>query len=291
MKKIKKLLKIYSTEGPRAAIRSGVDYLINEVPDFVILILYPITTFLHPKRKFSYISKVDGLYRFNNTGAVDYYVPRLTAPLVRIRDFEHGDGAGTIKTRVEKYKMAGFVEVEDDDVVIDVGAFIGAFSLGTADRAKKVIAVEPGEKSAECIRRNAYIQSVQNICVINKAMSDEQSTVTLNLSRDPTDHSIIAPDTRVSGSTTVSSTTIDKVYEISNHIKIDFLKIDAEGAEPEVISGWNEASIEKLAIDCSKERQGKSTFNELNTELSNRGYSTKRRNTDSEDVIFGRSNR
>jgi len=67
--------------------------------------------------------------------------------------------------------------------------------------------------------------------------------------------------------------------------QIDFLKIDAEGAEPEVLKGSNKLRISKLAIDAGNERNGESTVEEVSNILKNRGYEIKVDN----GVVFARS--
>lgn len=54
--------------------------------------------------------------------------------------------------------------------------------------------------------------------------------------------------------------------------KIDFLKIDAEGAEPEVLEGTPLCRVKKVAVDCSPERFGKTTVFEVLKILLSAGF-------------------
>lgn len=67
--------------------------------------------------------------------------------------------------------------------------------------------------------------------------------------------------------------------------RIDFLKIDAEGAEPEVLEGAKDFlnNIRKIAVDCTPERFGKTTSSKVNDILSSQGFQTRVRN----DKVYG----
>jgi ABC-type phosphate transport system ATPase subunit len=57
--------------------------------------------------------------------------------------------------------------------------------------------------------------------------------------------------------------------------RIDFLKIDAEGAEPEVLDGVDLSKVKKVAVDCAPERFGKSTVSKVVQILRTAGYECK----------------
>ncbi len=59
--------------------------------------------------------------------------------------------------------------------------------------------------------------------------------------------------------------------------KFDFVKIEAEGLELEVVEGLYDQRPRKLAIDVSPERNGKSPAYEFRERLASPGYEIRRR--------------
>lgn len=74
---------------------------------------------------------------------------------------------------------------------------------------------------------------------------------------------------------------LDDVLSDVKFDKLDFLKIDAEGTEPEVLEGAKRTleTVPNVAVDCSCERHGKSTLRAVqnilekaNFNVAHRGY-------------------
>lgn len=53
---------------------------------------------------------------------------------------------------------------------------------------------------------------------------------------------------------------------------IDFLKVETEGVEPEVIDGISGISVDKIAVDCGPERDGEPVTDEVSNRLDEMGY-------------------
>jgi FkbM family methyltransferase len=120
---------------------------------------------------------------------------------------------------------------------IDVGAHIGSTVLITAKKAGptgQVIAVEASPKFFEILSENVSLNQKQNLApikLIASALGDtEADQVYLNesVSDDTTNH------IGTTG-TAVKQTTLDSLTK--NLSRVDFLKIDVEGYEPEVLAG------------------------------------------------------
>lgn len=167
----------------------------------------------------------------------------------------------------KKYQKEGFVEVEDNDDIIDVGAFVGEFSCGVSDTANEIIACEPSPRTVHCLIKNT--QKDSNITVVPTIISDRSEIKELHLSYDPTDNSILDVDSEYSGvSLGVPSIKISNIIEYSNIDIIDFLKVEAEGAEPEVLNGIRELPVRKVAVDAGAERYGEKTVDQVSSILT-----------------------
>lgn len=278
-------------EGPKSAVLAVKNYIRqNLLPRSLLIIAYPVYSLVSPKMNLGVIIPNGDIYKIVNVSGKNFYIPDLTPNLYALSDLESGKTPESIEHNLNKYTSDNLISISECDFVVDIGAFIGAVSIGVAENAKKVIAVEPSEKNAECIRHNAKEFGVEDkLVVIERPVYSEQTTMTFNLSSDPTDNSLIKTDTRQLGSRQIETTTIDELSSVYDIPSIDFLKMDAEGVEPEVLLGSKRTPIEQVAIDCSAEREGRSSYREVNNHLLNRGYETNRVNLKGGwDVIYGK---
>jgi len=143
----------------------------------------------------------------------------------------------------EKFETELFKrEIKPGMTVIDVGANIGYYTIMSADMVGptgKVICVEPDSQSVEMLKKNIEANKFNNIECINKALSDKEGVVGFYSSvKNRADNRIYDPgDGRVY--TEIKTTTLDKI--LSPDTKIDFLKIDIQGAEALAIDGMKES--------------------------------------------------
>jgi hypothetical protein len=88
------------------------------------------------------------------------------------------------------------------------------------------------------------------------------------LGTDPSETSALeVDDGRVVGAVDAETVTLDD-------IDAEFAKIEAEGAEPEVLEGLRSPSIPKLAVNCDHERDGESPRDAVVDHLEEIGYET-----------------
>jgi len=134
-------------------------------------------------------------------------------------------------------------EVLPDDVVVDVGARGRFFNTLALDKgAEKVFMIEPN--------RNLLKTAVRNVS--DYIIDDNKKVVPIHgaISEDPNDTLHVFEDDG-SGFPTYSFQEFVDQYDID---QIDFLKIDCEGAEynilkPEKIE-WFENNVRHMAIEC-----------------------------------------
>lgn len=124
-----------------------------------------------------------------------------------------------------------------DAVVLDVGANIGALSLGFAALcpAGAVHAFEPGAASSGHLRRNIAASGLANLRAHRLALSDR--TGELEFACDPADAGAAHVAAGGAGSETVPATTLDAWVAAAAPARIDLIKIDVEGSEPAVLRG------------------------------------------------------
>jgi len=128
----------------------------------------------------------------------------------------------------EKNIYERFFEVEENDIVVDIGATIGEFIFSVLHKKPKhCYAVEPLSVFFDTLRLNLEGNPV---CFINKAISSEK-------------YLEIYWDTQKQ---TIEPLTFDELINQNRLFKIDFLKVDCEGGEYNVFSKNNVEFLKKV---------------------------------------------
>jgi FkbM family methyltransferase len=148
--------------------------------------------------------------------------------------------------------------LKEGSVFVDVGANVGWFTLlGARIVGKKgiVLAFEPEPTNAGLLRRSIQLNNDNNVRLFELAASDIDGEAILSLSPVPGFHSI----RRMVGSEkiVVPSVKLDTVAERVGIEGIDLLKIDVEGAEPEVMIGAHglieDGRVGQIALEWNPE--------------------------------------
>ena len=125
--------------------------------------------------------------------------------------------------------------VREGSVVFDVGAHAGFYSL-LASRlvgsTGKVIAFEPLPRNLHFLREHLRINRVENVQVIEKALSDMEGEVSF-AEGENSFNARIAPE----GTLIVKSAVLDELVEGDGIPAPDFIKMDIEGAETMALKG------------------------------------------------------
>ena len=141
------------------------------------------------------------------------------------------------------------IKIEDKDLIIDIGAnygeFYNIFNL-ILKKNIKFISVEPSKDCYESIIKNIPGQTHFNFAIYNK-----NAERTFYLSEDKADSSLIEPKNFVR-KIKVATRTLSQI--IKSNVKL--LKVEAEGAEPEILLGLKDEKfkIDYIVVDVSFER-------------------------------------
>jgi FkbM family methyltransferase len=135
------------------------------------------------------------------------------------------------------------------DVVVDVGANIGLYSLASAARGATVWAFEPVPPTADRFEANLALNDFgPRVHLTRAAVSDSEGSLTLyaesfeSYSDHASAHTI---DVENADSVTVPTVTLDSALgDVEGPVKL--MKIDVEGHEPAVLAGAR-ATFERLA--------------------------------------------
>ncbi len=123
---------------------------------------------------------------------------------------------------------------------VDVGAHVGYFTLLAArlvGPGGRVYAFEPDPSSFALLERNIALNSHKNIVPVPRAVSSHSGRATLFLDQRGSDRNTLLPESGRSSSIEIDTVALDEFFELECINKVDVLKIDAEGAEDQVIRG------------------------------------------------------
>jgi FkbM family methyltransferase len=148
-------------------------------------------------------------------------------------------------------------KINPGDVVLDVGANMGVFSrYAIANGAKKVYSFEPIQENYDLLKKNS---NEFPIVPFSFAISNKNGTENFHIDSTEGGHTILDKDpnnSRTDEIREIDCYTLDYLFK-GNWIpdKIDFLKIDVEGAEIKVLEGISDENlgkINKIAIEWHK---------------------------------------
>lgn len=128
--------------------------------------------------------------------------------------------------------------ISRDSIIIDIGANKGWFTVlfGKIVETGSVFAFEPEKNAFDELIRNIDLNNLKNIVPLNLAVSNYTGTGKMEV---PFNHSSLAylTNKRGSNSDDTSVITLDDFIEKYQLLKVDLIKIDAEGSEYDILLG------------------------------------------------------
>jgi FkbM family methyltransferase len=130
-------------------------------------------------------------------------------------------------------------EIKENDIILDIGANIGYYTLLFAQRVGDgghVYAFEPEPQNFELLKKNVQTSGYRNVTLINMAVSDTTSKLRLYLNKkNKADHRIFDWQDRRKF-IEIDSTRLDDYFSDFTG-DIAFIKMDIQGAEYRALSG------------------------------------------------------
>jgi FkbM family methyltransferase len=150
----------------------------------------------------------------------------------------------TVFPEFEKF-IDSYLKVKEGDVFLDVGAHIGKYTLSVASimgKKGQVISIEPYPETYRVLLENIRLNSFENIQTFRIAAWSQNCKKQLFLSNNAGGHSLTPnkkPDERWPDQQPfiiIQAKPLDDILEKIGR-KVDWIKIDVEGAEIEVLQG------------------------------------------------------
>lgn len=182
---------------------------------------------------------------------------------------------------------------EVSNVIFDVGANIGEFTMFCARNYKDIVivAIEPDPIAFLCLRQNLESNGLlSKVKLLNIALGEKEGRADFYISTKSADSSLFKPRS-FSKILQVEVKRLDNLMRQLGIENVAVLKMDAEGFEPEVLmgAGVDLRKISLASIDVGPERGGKTTSNECDDLFKSVGFSTQiKQNINGRQVLLAR---
>jgi FkbM family methyltransferase len=180
------------------------------------------------------------------------------------------------------------VKVNEGDTVVDIGAHIGVFSVYAAELSKtgSVYAFEPFINNYRMLEKHKIINHKENLFIYNKGISDREGTQTLFLSPDNNTggHSLHLKN-HSDRKAEIQTITLSGFCDREKIHKIDFLKMDCEGAEFEILRSDESIlqKVNKIVMECHP--YGNNSVEDIVSILERNGFKVVRESNNSPNGI------
>ncbi len=164
--------------------------------------------------------------------------PMVTKRLVEERTWEPNETHWFLKT------------VKQGDVVVDVGANVGYYTLiagKLVGDSGKVYAFEPDPVAFGLLQRNVALNGLNNVVLEQKAVSNKAGSIRLFLSEENKGDHRIFESGEERRSIPIEAVALDDYFQGDTR-KIDFVKVDTQGAEAAIIDGMEQLIRENEQI-------------------------------------------
>jgi FkbM family methyltransferase len=227
---------------------------------------------IYSKRKIRFISflyKSIEFLHLQNTFLLVFDVPQYNyrfCSLVtrKVPNYSIDDMYASMTSHEEDVR--GYFKPEKGDVVIDIGAAFGLYTILASKRVGlygKVIAIEAHPQNFEMLNRNIKLNQLTNITCLNYAAYSRKTRVKIN-----TNYVIMSEilDEKTKDKfLELNADTLDNILQqcgISGE-QVNWIKIDVEGAELQVLEGARNTLSETKDITLYIEVHGQSNYDQM----------------------------
>jgi FkbM family methyltransferase len=182
----------------------------------------------------------------------------IVFPRIMLKDLTVSFRGWLFKTRMRKVDILLLSGISEDyldshfhpgegNIIIDCGSHIGKYTIPfskAVGHTGKVIAIEPNVENYNTLVGNIKRNKCTNVVTFNAAVYSHNGDIFLFDSTDDAGYTVMdMSEEKADGlrkaqkGTSVVARTIDSIFEELGLSRCDFLKIDVEGAEVEVLRG------------------------------------------------------
>ena len=131
-----------------------------------------------------------------------------------------------------------YLENKKDLTILDVGANIGLTSYYFSSFAKTVFAIEPSQQHFDVLQQLISFNKLNNVLPVKMAIANNDGEATFYHNQNTTMYSLKAEvATPKLDTETVQTVTLETLFKNLDIAHVDFMKLDVEGSEMEIICG------------------------------------------------------
>lgn len=195
------------------------------------------------------------------------------------------------ETCLDRDYERGFVRIRNGWTVLDVGAGLGDFAVCTARECpgSLVYAFEPLPESFQLLLENVKRNGLANIRPFPLAIAGRAGFLTLATATGLPERSRTLPTENGLAVSSVEAITLDDAFDRFDIAQCDFLKIDCEGAEYEILFGASDATLGRVSRIALEYHEGVTAWgpSDLARFLKERGFRVRtRRNPAHREIGF-----
>jgi len=157
-------------------------------------------------------------------------------------------------------------------VCVDVGAWIGYYTILLAQKAKKVYALEPDPRNIRFLEENVKTNNIENIIIFPNALDVNDGKVRLILAPNSTGNSIYSSGYSVDVNSISLQTLLSNIHES----EIELIKMDIETAEFPIIRNCKREVFKKIKqwiVECHSNNPKE--LDEIQKIFEDNGFQTK----------------
>ncbi len=186
------------------------------------------------------------------------------------------DHLGTAWTMLDEGPASSMFQPEDGETALDVGANIGLYTVRASrlvGSQGKVIAIEAEPANFDALLFNLKLNQSDNVVSLNLAAWNRETTLDLHLFDCAQSHSLVsALEKARPRRARVEARPLDKVLEELGVGSVDWVKIDVEGAEVEVLQGLEKTMSRNPNLKLQVEVHTSETADKCLSLVTKRGF-------------------
>ncbi|OGZ01638.1 MAG: hypothetical protein A2946_02085 [Candidatus Liptonbacteria bacterium RIFCSPLOWO2_01_FULL_53_13] len=202
----------------------------------------------------------------------------MTVKLMNGLEFKIHTGNSDINTLTEVFVADGYKEffslITPNSIAVDIGANYGAVSVAMARNGARVFAFKPNHYIAPLIGENASLNNV-NISLYDIGIAGKSGFYPMNFEQGSWGGASIVFDALTAKKHEVFNIkciALDEVFAHCKVPKIDFLKMDVEGVEYEILKSSDLRDIGTIFVEYHEPRVSKKEITAL---LQRKGFAVK----------------
>ena len=180
------------------------------------------------------------LHRFLHRNKDDIHLLKIRVPRDHYQYFCR-IGKGDFLPGHESHIVGRFTPKEGD-TVIDIGAHIGRYTITSSKqvgKTGKVVAIEADPDNFQLLKRNIVLNNLTNVLPLNYAVFSTRTRMKLYEQSASAKYNslMLARAAKTKNYVEVNADTLDSILKQNGINQVNWIKIDVEGAEFEVLKG------------------------------------------------------